>query len=82
MLISQTLHCAVCENEFEDIVQFNSYRCEHCGKHICICPNCINSAPHCPSCGGNIISNDAYIRKYGITDISGKHYNINGNLLY
>ena len=83
MLIQKTQHCALCHTDFTGIAQFNEYRCEVCGQQFVICPTCISAEPKCPYCNGNLLANDDYIAKYGITDIYGNHIEVKGGrILY
>lgn len=79
MLIQQNLSCDFCHKEFYGCVQFSAYRCNDCGKSYTICPECAKQQRHC-ACSGEIIKNDAYIRRHGINDINGNHYNMSSFL--
>ena len=81
MLIQETMTCSKCGVEFRGLVQFAQYRCDKCGTEYCFCPNCSRKQNLC-KCGGMIITNDEYIKRHGITDILGEHYDIDNRLIY
>ena len=81
MLIQETMTCSQCGAKFRSIVQFAQYRCDKCDTEYYFCPDCSSRQNQC-KCGGEIITNDEYVRRYGITDRLGEHYDIGNGLIY